>query len=440
MKKIISTSILIISLIRIALCQSNFDSEKLDKYFEVLEQHNKFMGSVAVSKNGEIIYSKTIGFANIENNLKANENSKYKIGSITKTFTSVLILKAVEDKKLNLNQTINTWFPSIENANKITIENLLNHRSGINDFTKTKDYFTWNTQTKTEKELIEIITKGGSNFIPNSKAEYSNSNFILLTFILEKIYRKSYSDLLLELIVKPIGLTNTYVFKKMNLSQNECSSYKFNEKWELESETHFSIPLGAGAIISTPKDLTKFADALFNGKLLSKESISLMKKMKDGYGFGLRTFPFYENEGIGHAGTIDGFNSTLSHFANEKISFAIVSNGTSININLISIAVLSVIYNKPFDIPSFSTYKITSEDLEKYLGTYTSNQIPLKITITKDAYNLIAQATGQSPFPLEATQKDIFKFDQAGIILEFNTTLKSMILKQGGGEFNFMKE
>ena len=153
MKKIILTSILIISLIRIALCQSNFDSEKLDKYFEVLEQHNKFMGSVAVSKNGEIIYSKTIGFANIENNLKANENSKYKIGSITKTFTSVLILKAVEDKKLNLNQTINTWFPSIENANKITIENLLNHRSGINDFTKTKDYFTWNTQTKTEKEL-----------------------------------------------------------------------------------------------------------------------------------------------------------------------------------------------------------------------------------------------------------------------------------------------
>lgn len=125
MKKIILTSILIISLIRIAHCQPNYDLEKLDKYFEVLEQHNKFMGSVAVSKNGEIIYSKTIGFANIENNLKANENSKYKIGSITKTFTSVLILKAVEDKKLNLNQTISNWFPSIENANKKLYSNYL---------------------------------------------------------------------------------------------------------------------------------------------------------------------------------------------------------------------------------------------------------------------------------------------------------------------------
>ena len=89
---------------------------------------------------------------------------------------------------------------------------------------------------------------------------------------------------------------------------------------------------------------------------------------------------------------------------------------------------------------SIHDYLSAYSDLEKYLGTYTSNQIPLKITITKDAYNLIAQATGQSPFPLEATQKDIFKFDLAGIILEFNTTLKSMILKQGGGEFNFMKE
>ncbi len=164
MKKTILTTVLILTLSQIGLAQTNFDKTKLDNYFNALEQSNKFMGSVAVSKNGEIIYTKSIGFADVENNLKATENSKYRIGSISKSFTTVLLLKAVEEKKLNLNQTIDKWFPTIKNAKKITIKHLLSHRSGIHNFTNDKDYLTWNTQPKTEKELVEIITKGGSDF------------------------------------------------------------------------------------------------------------------------------------------------------------------------------------------------------------------------------------------------------------------------------------
>lgn len=439
MKKAILTTALLLTLGQIGFSQ-NFDKTKLDNYFNSLEQNNKFMGSVAVSKNGEIIYTKSIGFADVENNVKATENSKYRIGSISKSFTTVLILKAVEQKKLSLNQTIDKWFPTIKNAKKITVNHLLSHRSGIHNFTDDKDYLTWNTQPKTEKEMIEIIAKGGSDFNPDSKAEYSNSNFVLLTYILEKTFTKSYSDLLQEFIVNPIGLKNTYVFGKINPSNNECKSYSFSGSWKAETETDFTIPLGAGAIISTPSDLTKFADALFSGKLLTNESLEIMKTIKDGYGIGLFQIPFYKSIGYGHTGGIDGFSSVYSYFADDKISYALISNGTNINNNDISIAVLSAVYDKPYEIPVFTTFTLTSEDLDKYLGVYTSKQIPLKITITKDGNTLIAQGTGQPAFPLEATDKDKFKFDQVGAKFEFNPTAKTMILFQGGGQINFTKE
>ena len=439
MKKAILTTALFLTLGQIGFSQ-NLDKTKLDNYFNALEQNNKFMGSVAVSKNGEIIYIKSIGFADVENKVKATENSKYRIGSISKSFTTVLILKAVEQKKLNTNQTIDKWFPTIKNAKKITVNHLLSHRSGIHNFTDDKDYLTWNTQPKTEKEMIEIIAKGGSDFNPDSKAEYSNSNFVLLTYILEKTFTKSYSHLLQEFIVKPIGLKNTYVFGKINPSNNECKSYSFSGSWKTETETDFTVPLGAGAITSTPSDLTKFADALFSGKLLTNESLEIMKTIKDGYGIGLFQIPFYKSVGYGHTGGIDGFSSIYSYFSDDKISYALISNGTNINNNDISIAVLSAVYDKPYEIPVFTTFTLTSEDLDKYLGVYASKQIPMKITISKDGNTLIAQGTGQPAFPIEATEKDKFKFDQAGAKFEFNPTAKTMILFQGGGQINFTKE
>ena len=439
MKKAILTTALFLTLGQIGFSQ-NLDKTKLDNYFNALEQNNKFMGSVAVSKNGEIIYIKSIGLADVENKVKATEKSKYRIGSISKSFTTVLVLKAVEGKKVELNQTIDKWFPTITNAKQITVKHLLSHRSGIHNFTDDKDYLTWNTQPKTEKEMIEIIAKSGNDFKPDSKAEYSNSNFVLLSYILQKTFTKSYSDLLHEFIVKPIGLTNTYVFGKINPSNNECKSYSFSGTWKLETETDFTIPLGAGAINSTPSDLTKFADALFSGKLLTNESLEIMKTIKDGYGIGLFQIPFYKSVGYGHTGGIDGFSSVYSYFSDNKISYALISNGTNINNNDISIAVLSAVYDKPYEFPVFTTFTLTSEDLDKYLGVYASKQIPMKITISKDGNTLIAQGTGQPAFPIEATEKDKFKFDQAGAKFEFNPTAKTMILFQGGGQINFTKE
>ena len=262
--------------------------------------------------------------------------------------------------------------------------------------------------------------------------------YYLISF--KEYTKKITTQLLNEQIIKPTGLKNTHFGRKADIKDNDCYSYSFKGNWVKEPETDLSIAMGAGAIVSTPGDLTKFADALFNGKLVSPGDLKLMETLKDNYGMGLFKIPFYDKSGYGHNGGIDGFTSVMYHFADSNVSIAMTSNGTNFDNNQISIALLSAVYNKSYEIPTFKTFEVTGVDLDKYLGVYSSKQMPLKITITRNGKTLIAQATGQPSFALEATEKDKFKFDPAKVVLEFNPTDESMILKQGGGTFNFSKE
>lgn len=200
-----------------------------------------------------------------------------------------------------------------------------------------------------------------------------------------------------------------------------------------------SIPGGAGSIVSTPNDLTKFIEALFALKLVSKNSLTQMKTITDGYGMGMFQIPFYTKKAYGHNGGIDGFASNLCYFPEDSLTVAYCTNGQVYPSNDILIGVLSICFNKEYLIPIFNTISLKTEDLDKYCGIYSSKQIPLKITITKDNVTLLAQATGQSSFPLESTEKDKFKFEQAGVEIEFNTDKNELTLKQGGGIFLFTK-
>lgn len=440
MKKGSLSLILFFAFSLIGLAQSTMDTEKLDRYFEALEANDKFMGSLAVSKNGKIIYSKAVGYIDLENKQKANEQSKYRIGSISKTFTAVLVFKALEANQLNLDQTIDQWFPSIENADRITINHLLYHRSGIPNYTNREDYLEWNTKAKSEEEMIAMLAESGSDFEPDSQATYSNSNYLLLSYILEQTHAQSFAKLLQTQLIKPIGLSNTYLFDEIQPAENECLSYSYSGSWEQESETDFTVPLGAGAITSTPSDLTKFADALFRGKLLKKESLEQMKTMQSGFGMGLFQIPFYDKVGYGHTGGIDGFSSVFTHFEEDGITYTMCSNGSNYNNNNISIAVLSAVFDKTFEVPEFTTYEVSSADLDQYLGVYASEQIALKITVTKEGNTLIAQGTAQPQLALEAIDKNVFSFDRAGAKFTFFPAEKRMILLQGGGEIEFTKE
>lgn len=417
-----------------------FNTQRMDSLFHILEQKEKFMGSIAVSQNGKILYTKAIGYSDLEASKKATTATKYRIGSISKMFTAALILKAVEENKTSLAQTLDRYFPQIENSKKITIGNLLNHRSGIHSFTDDDDYLTYNTVPKSEKEMLALIAKGKSDFEPNSKGEYSNSNYVLLSYILEKIYKKDFASVLNMKIIKPLGLKDTYFGGTTNIQNNECYSYSFEGKWNKETETDMSIPMGAGSLVSNPTDLAFFIEQLFAGKIVSSKSLALMKTMTDNYGMGMFEFPYFEKKSYGHTGGIDGFQSVVSYFPEEKLAIALTSNGVSYTNNNVLLCALSSYFNRPFEIPTFKNVEVSPTILNSYLGQYASPQIPPKISITEKDNQLFAQATGQATFPLEATSDTVFKFEQAGVVLEFNSSKSQMTLKQGGKEFLFTKE
>jgi CubicO group peptidase (beta-lactamase class C family) len=442
MKSKIFTTILLIGLSIGKVFPQSINKPKLDSLFNILAEKNKAMGSLTISKNGTVLYNKAIGYSFISDNEKKTSTNitKYRIGSISKMFTATMIFQLIEEGKIKLTTTLDTYFPNIPNANKITISNLLNHRSGIHNLTDNPDYTTWMTQPKTHDEILSIISKSKVDFQPNEKASYSNSNYIILGYIIEKISKQPYSKNLNERITSKIGLSNTYCGGSTNINANESFSYQFATYWKQLPETDMSIPGGAGSIVSTPTDLTKFIEALFSLRLISYNSLIQMKTMTDSYGMGMFQIPFYTKRAYGHNGGIDGFASNLAYFPEDSIAVAYCTNGQVYPLNDILIGILSVCFNKDYSIPTFNAIFLKSADLNKYLGVYSSTQIPLKITITKDSIVLIAQATGQSSFPLEATEKDKFKFDQAGIKMEFNTEKNEMTLKQGGGIYLFTKE
>lgn len=442
MKSKIFTTILLIGLSIGKVFPQSINKPKLDSLFNILAEKNKAMGSLTISKNGTVLYNKAIGYSFISDNEKKTSTNitKYRIGSISKMFTATMIFQLIEEGKIKLTTTLDTYFPNIPNANKITISNLLNHRSGIHNLTDNPDYTTWMTQPKTHDEILSIISKSKVDFQPNEKASYSNSNYIILGYIIEKISKQPYSKNLNERITSKIGLSNTYCGGSTNINANESFSYQFATYWKQLPETDMSIPGGAGSIVSTPTDLTKFIEALFSLRLISYNSLIQMKTMTDSYGMGMFQMPFYTKRAYGHNGGIDGFASNLAYFPEDSIAVAYCTNGQVYPLNDILIGILSVCFNKDYSIPTFNAIILKSVDLNKYLGVYSSTQIPLKITITKDSIVLIAQATGQSSFPLEATEKDKFKFDQAGIKMEFNTEKNEMTLKQGGGNYLFTKE
>jgi D-alanyl-D-alanine carboxypeptidase len=294
------------------------DRSKIDSYFQSLSTNDKFMGSVAISRNRKIIYSTAIGFKDRAAKAAANEETKYRIGSISKTFTAVLTFKSVEEGKLKLDQPLAIYFPSLKNADKITINNLLYHRSGIPNFTNNPDYLMWNTQPKSELEMVAIISKLGSDFEPDGKSAYSNSNYVLLSYILSRAYKLPFAKILEDKIISPLKLKNTYCGGRITSANNECYSYRYATDWSKEPETDMSIPMGAGSIVSTPTDIILFIEALFNEELISKISLTQMKTLKDKFGMGLFQIPFYDKIGFGHTGGIDGFSSVVSYFPRRQ--------------------------------------------------------------------------------------------------------------------------
>ncbi|MCF7567945.1 beta-lactamase family protein [Sabulilitoribacter arenilitoris] len=421
MKQLLFFSFLISS-----LCfsqQENF--KQLDTLFDVLSSNNKMMGSFSILKDGDIIYNKSIGYQYIMKNTKkeATIDSKYRIGSITKMFTSVMIFQLMDEKKISLNDKLSSFYPKIPNASKISISNLLNHTSGLFNITGDPNIFSWLYQASSEIQMLSRIQTHKIDFEPGEKMEYSNTNYILLGYILEKIEKNTYKNILEQRIVNKLKLKNTYFGGVINIEDNECLSY-FYEKGELKQakEEHLSNPGGAGAIVSNPSDLVVFMDALFGGKLMSETSFKKMTVVRDEMGSGIETG---ERNGLtiwGHGGGIGGFKSLVSYVPEMKTALAITANAASYKLLPIIFSAINAVKGKTFKIPDFNINEIqlTEQEVKAYEGIYESKERPFDLTFVAHGKILKAGPNPNNLNNLTATKKDEFSLEAMSVIINFN--------------------
>ena len=421
-----------------ALQAQDFNQSKLDSLLYTLAENDKMMGGLSIFYDGKEVYQKSIGFSAISSNTKADSNTKYRIGSITKTYMATLLMQIVAEGKLKLTDTLSMYFPEVTNAEKITIDDMLRHRSGIFNITEAADFETWVTEPRTRKELLGLLNTNEIAFQPKEKTGYSNTNYILLSYILEDITGKSFGQLLNERIVTPLALKRTEFGHKIQSQKNEALPYyRENGAWNaVESLTNMQNPMGAGSVVSSPTEVAQFYNALFTGKLVSEKSLQQMTDVSTGMGYGLSGGVFNDKKGFGHDGGIDGFQSFALYFPKEKVAMTLSSNAYDISIFYVLESVISIYFGDPYKIPQFKPQKpfleLKSEEFKPYLGMYSDPEFPLKIKVFNEENRLMVQATDQSAFEVNPIEKNIFKSFEEMITLDFSLEENQMRLEQLG--------
>jgi D-alanyl-D-alanine carboxypeptidase len=414
------------------------DKAKLDQFFDRLAEKNKAMGSLAIAKDGKVLYTRAIGYSQINGTEKKplTAESRFRIGSITKMFTATMILQLVEEGKLKRTDTLDKLFPQIPNAGKITIAQILSHRSGIPNVRRERDaQKKVSTIPMTKDEMLALIVKGAPDFEPDTKYHYSNSGYFILGLILEKVTSKPYERALEERITSKIGLKDTYLTTgNIDVNKNEALTYiHFGGDWKPVSETHPTILFSAGAIVSTPGDMAKFIQALFEGKLVSRETFDQMKTMRDGEGFGMGTFTFAGKTFYGHTGGADNYGAWLAYEPEEKLAIAYTTNAKIYPVEKIVRGVAEIYYHKPFEIPVLEGIAVNPEVLDKYVGVYLASDAPAKAVVTRDGSTLFFQPPGaSSAVPLEATAEDKFQLEGAAVFT-FDAAKNQMTVKRRNG-------
>lgn len=439
MKKITLTTLCMLSIGSFA---QELNKQSLDNLFLTLNQEKIGAGSVSIFQNGKEIYVNSYGKRDYENNLANTSETKFRIGSISKTFTATLILKLIEEKKLSLDTKLSKFYPIVVNADKITIKNLLQHSSGIHNITNNPDYKLWLSKHHSKQQLLEKIYQLTSDFEPNSQEAYSNSNYILLSFIVEDISKKPYKDVLEQFIVHPLHLKNTKIGETIVVNKNEAKSYEYlNNQYIVQPETSMSIPLGAGFIVSTPTDLNTFMYALLNGKILKSSTVKLMKEIKNEAGLGLFRDQIGTVQGFGHSGAIDAFTSYSFCFDETEFCYSFIHNTNEYSIAKEKENLYNATHNKVISQPTkVIAETVTTDILQKYTNEYTSEDIPLVIKFFIENNSLMAQANGQPSFALTAKSITSFEFSPAKIKIDFDENGSKMTLNQNGKIYNYLKK
>lgn len=406
-----------------AVGQRGFDRVRMDSLFDVLEQNHRMMGSVTVRRGERVVYQLALGWRDAAARAPADAETRFRIGSVTKVFTAVMIYQLVDEGRLSLDTPLARFFPRVANAERITVRDLLGHTSGVGEYAAGLD----RRAPLTREALVTRIESLPAAFEPGARWQYGNTNFALLGFIVEAVTGSTYDAELQRRIMRRAGLRRTRYGGAVDPAANEARAYFWDDGgWQPQPDESLEVAAGAGAVVSTTDDMTRFAAALFAGRLISAASLAEMRQGKTdaagyphGKGFSPFTVPDAGRSGFSHNGSVGAFTALLGYVPRDSLAVALTVNGHNYPQNRVFFAVRRILYGVPFALPSFAPVQLADGALAPLVVTYASPAWGITIAVRRTAGGLEAQTEGQDAFPLTAVGARTFVYDRAGILVEF---------------------
>jgi len=426
----------------VCLAQDKPQVEMVARMEQIVQSYvptKQFMGSVLVAQNGKILLDKGYGFANLEWEIPNTPATKFRLGSITKQFTAASILLLEERGKLKVEDPVKKYMPDAPVAwDKITIFHLLTHTSGIPNFTSFPDYESKEAQSMTPQQLVDWFKDKPLEFEPGTKWNYSNSGYVLLGYLIEKISGQSYAAFVQQNIFTPLDMKDSGYDSHSALITHRASGYSHGKDGPVNAGfVNMTIPLSAGALYSTTEDLLRWEEGLFGGKLLKPESLSKMiTPFKQDYAFGLGVSTKNGHKMIAHNGGIEGFNTSLIYYPDDKLVVAVLANLNGPFADQIAAQLGEIAHGEKVVLASErKEITVSPKILAQYVGTYELAPT-FSIAITLEGDHLMAQATNQRKNPIFAESETLFFLRVVDAQVEFvkddRGVVTAMILHQNG--------
>jgi CubicO group peptidase (beta-lactamase class C family) len=389
------------------------DAARMDQIVQSYVTEHHFMGSVLVARGDQVLFSKGYGSANLEWGIPNSPSTKFRLGSVTKQFTAASILLLEERGKLNVNDPVKKYLPDAPAAwDKITIFHLLTHTSGIPNFTGFSDYAKLEPFATTAEKLVARFRDKPLDFEPGEKWSYSNSGYVLLTYLIEKISGGSYEKFVQGNIFTPLGMKDSGYDSNSAVIPHRASGYAVanNGQFENAGFIHMSVPQGAGALYSTTEDLWKWEQGLFGGKLLRAASLEKMTTpFKNNYAFGLQVETVSGHKVIEHGGGIEGFNTDLAYYPDDKLTVVVLENANgAAPPQQIAAKLAALSHGEAVKLPNErKEIMLDSETLSRYVGAYQMAQ-GANMLITLENNQLMSKLGNQPAIPIFPESRTMF--------------------------------
>lgn len=397
------------------------DTARMAQIVEAPGPDDPFMGTVLVAKDGAVGFEKSLGFANVEWQVPNTPATKFRIGSVTKQFTAVAILLLEERGLLAIGDPVSKYLPDAPNAwANVTVFHLLTHTSGIPSITSFPDFGNWKLSAPSVAESVAHFRDRPLEFVPGEGFAYSNSGYLLLGHLIERVSGQTYEAFVKDNLLVPLGMVETGYDWNSTIFPQRASGYQRKASGLVNAPyINMLVPHAAGALYSTTGDMLRWTQGLFSGKLLSHASLERMTTPhKGGYGFGVFVRTINGRKIIEHGGSIDGFSAYLSYSPEEKLTAVVLSN---INgpADTLGRQLTQVALGEPVTLASERpAVEVPEATLKDYIGVYELGPRFTNSIRLIDG-GLTTQISGQSSIPLFAESDSKFFLKVADVQLEF---------------------